>query len=294
MASVNRFALLDDDAPVVVAKVAVVEAPAPAAPQNNGDRSAREGGRGRGRGRGGRGAGPASHDRPYRPHSAVDGPRLDGESNPNKREFDHHHSRTDYVRGGGRGRGGRGGGQRQPWREGAALDVAPEQTAEQAIDSLPAADGETPVAEAPVEEVAAVEEPVEEEDKTITLAQFLANKTSKLDADLALRVREAGEDVVEDDFQSTKAVDKEDITASVLGAAARDAAKKEAGSSGPKMVEKKKNTVESDFFFAAPGARGGRGGARGGPRGGARGGYSARGPAAVNVNDNRAFPTLGK
>lgn len=323
MTSVNRFALLDDEpAP----KPVVVAAPvAPAAPAKNDQRPPRnnQGGNYQGgnnynqggysgergnyvpredRGDGGRGG--RGRDRPYRPRSAVDGPRRDGEfSNTNKREYDGHVSRTDYVRRG--GRGGRGGGRGAKrdgegrFNAGSINEVGAEQSVQDALNSVPAADADTPAAEAvegeevaPVEVVEVVEVPVEPEeiDTTITLAQFLAKKAAaaQSEVDAARNVREAGEDVVEEDFQNAKPIDKEEVD-DVLGAAVARA-KKESSGNGPKLVEKK--TIDIDIVFAAPaGGRGGRGG-RGGYRGG-RGGYQAR-AQPVNILDNRAFPALGK
>jgi len=323
MTSVNRFALLDDDEPVVKAvapAAAPAPTPAPAAQpaqqqrrggsynnynqeEHGAQQEGGRGGRGGYRGRGGRGGG----DRPYRPRSAVDGPRTDGESNPRKREFDGHYSRKDFTQGGGRGRGGaagerrRGGGR---YNSGAVSEVAPEQSAEEAIGSLPAAEGEAPATEAVAEEAAPVVEEVpaepEEVDTTITLAQFLASK-AKLDADSELRPRQAGEDVVEDDenFQTAKQIVKKDVADfGVLGAASGAGNKKEASNSGPKLVQKKALVTDIDVVFAAPAGRGGRGGFRGGDRGGYRGGDRGgyrgrgRGPAPVNIDDANSFPSL--
>lgn len=280
----NRFALLDDE-PAAPKPAPVAEAPAPAAAPkqsyNDVDRAPRnnyEGGRGRGgRGRGG--------DRPYVP-------RGDGESNPHKREYDGHVSRADYVRGGGRGRGGRGGAKRDGagrFNTGVANEVAPEQSTEDALNALPAADGESPAAA----EAAPVEP--EEVDTTITLMQFMALQKAKaqLEDDVARNLRRAGEDIVEEDFQNAKAIKKASNADDVLGASGK-IEKSLSGGAGPKQLVEKK-TAPIDVVFSAPaGGRGGRGG-YGAPRGGSRGGRGGYGgPNPVNITDNKAFPTLGK
>lgn len=282
MASANRFALLDDDEPKV-AKSAPVAAPPPAAVVANAPKQNQRGG-------------DRSKDKPYRPKSAVDGARADGETNPRKREWDGHHSRTEF-RG---GRGGRGRGDGRPRKDGygrgnvGANPTSHNQSAEVAIEEQPAAievDGETPAAspEAGAEVVAEPKVEEEEEDKTITLAQFLANKV-KLEE--SLNIRRAGEDVVEEDFQEAREFRKKNTT-DVLGAAAFEDTEESATSE--RKLAQKKNTVDIDIFFAAPASsfrgRGGRGGSRGGYA--PRGGYSSR-QAPVAINDTRAFPTLGK
>lgn len=282
MASANRFALLDDDEPKV-AKSAPVAAPPAAAPvaakpnQRGGDRS---------------------KDRPYRPKSAVDGgARADGQTNPRKREWDGHRSRTEFSsRGGGRGRG-----DGRPRKDGfgrgnvGTNPTSHNQSVEVAIEEQPAAievDGETPAASPEAGAEPVVEAKVEEEeDKTITLAQFLANKV-KLEE--SLNIRRAGEDVVEEDFQEAREFRKKKAD-DVLGAAAAQEAEDAEEAASERKLAQKKNTVDIDIFFAAPASsfrgRGGRGGSRGGYA--PRGGYSSR-QAPVAINDTRAFPTLGK
>lgn len=307
---INRFDLLSDEAPVKPAAPAVVveQKAAPAAKnsqpeqqsaRNNnysrggggggsnfegGDRQPRgDRGRGRGRGRGGRGGGA---DREHRE-------RRDGESNPNKREFDHHVSRTEFTGNHGRG-GGRGG--RHYQKAVGNFDVHNNQSSEAAIAEVPAAADDEAADVAPEVEAEAVAQVVEEakveeeEDKTLTLAQWQelqkANAAVELDT---LNVRRAGEDVTEDDFQSARELKKKGLAEEgVLGLDHVSVREAKAGKALAPLVAKE-SPIE--VFFSAP--SGGRGRGRGG-----RGGYNNnfRGPrqAPVNISNARDFPALGK
>jgi hypothetical protein len=156
---------------------------------------------------------------------------------------------------------------------------------------------QTDAAEAPVEEVKeeVVEEaaaPAVEDDGTLTLEQYLAKQAELACADdLTLNVRIAGQDIDEENFESTKVLSREDEEDdSILG-----------GGRGGHKVSNKHTGVNNSV--SAPKAthmellnpnansimfRGSRPSSS----------YQSRGPrnnkAPVNLSDASAFPALGK
>ncbi|KAK3322602.1 hypothetical protein B0H66DRAFT_639011 [Apodospora peruviana] len=171
-----------------------------------------------------------------------------------------------------------------------------------------------------VAEDAAAEVPEEEEDKHISYADYVAQQAEKkaaLEAEAALRLRQANEGIKENKkWANAKPLVKEEDEDYFAGTGGK--AKRE-------RERKTKQVVEIDQRYVEPertrggdrGDRGGRGGGgrgrgdgargggrgRGAPRGEFRGGNRGRGGAeggapaarsAVNPNDESAFPSLGK
>ncbi|KAB5516916.1 hypothetical protein GE09DRAFT_1294508 [Coniochaeta sp. 2T2.1] len=184
--------------------------------------------------------------------------------------------------------------------------------------------------EAVTQDAAPVEEaPVEEEDKSISYADYLAQQAEKklaLEQENALKVRKANEGSKADKkWANAKELVKADPEEEVLFAGAAGKAQRQRERKQKQFVELENRYIEApregggerrggrggargDFAGRGRGeggrgrgegrgeGRGGRGGPRGAPRGGAprgapRGG--AGGAAPVNPNDQSAFPSLG-
>ncbi|KAJ9149650.1 hypothetical protein NKR19_g5557 [Coniochaeta hoffmannii] len=190
---------------------------------------------------------------------------------------------------------------------------------EQAGEQIAQADQKDAGAEdaAPAEET-----PAEEEDKTISYADYLAQQAEKklaLEHENALKVRKANEGSKEDKKwanakELVKNEDEEVLFAGAGGKAQRQRERKQ-----KQFVELENRFIEpprdgGDRRGGRGGARGefsgrgrgeggrgrgegrGRGAPRGGPRGdfrGGRGGARGGGAAPVNPNDQSAFPSLG-
>jgi len=139
----------------------------------------------------------------------------------------------------------------------------------------------------------------EEEDNTLTLDQYLAQQKEKDSAVPKLEATRKANDGADDIWKGAVPLEKnEEEEAYFVGK----------GKSAPKARTKKEEKVylEIDARFERPDrggrGRGGRGGDRGGDRGdrsrggrgrgGARGGRQNNGGAAVNVDDQTAFPSL--
>lgn len=282
--------------------------PAESKPPRRFDGERKEGRDGRGRGRGGRGGDRGGRGRPFDKHSQT------GKTDSDKKV---HNSW-----------GGDDGETERKTEEAATNDAAAENAnassgalndwATPAADA-PADDWAVPAADAPTDGSPAAdgaEKPQsgerrerrgdreEEEDNTLTLDQYLAQQREKENALVPkLEVRKPNDGADDDVFQGAAPIQKkEDLE--------YFAAKTK---SAPKARAKKdeKVFIEIEARFERPN-RGGRGGARGGDRGGDRGrgerrgrgggrgrgganGYSGappRGSAAVNVDDETAFPSL--
>jgi len=301
----NRFDLLSDEPIASALKAAPAAAPAPAAqapakdsnkgpipanevPHHGGNNRGR-GGRGRGRGgRGGRSGELGFHgqnDRApaERSHERSDAaPRGERQHRPagqtRQRERDGHTAGTGYQ-GRGAKRDGRG-----AYQFGSATDTTVPATEGEAA---PAVDGEA----APAEEVAAPAAPVEEEDKTLTLDQYLKAQQDKLLAeDLNKNLRIAGE-IEEDEreIRATKEFEAEDSDEEdILGLVVKPMKSTGHAKKHHKASENAPKKMSLDQFVgaAAPAPRGDFG-FRGG-----RGGRGGR--TAVNIADQSAFPSLGK
>ncbi|EIM92433.1 uncharacterized protein STEHIDRAFT_164715 [Stereum hirsutum FP-91666 SS1] len=144
------------------------------------------------------------------------------------------------------------------------------------------------------------EREVEEEDNTLTYEQYLAQQKEKAEAEEKLQLREANEG--DDSWKDTLAVQKknEEEDAYFVG--------KSKSAPKPRAKKEEKVFIEIDARFERPSRGGrGRGGDRGGGRGGERGARGRGGPrgggrgarqngapaaAAVNVDDETAFPSL--
>lgn len=177
--------------------------------------------------------------------------------------------------------------------------------------------------EAVTEDATAEEAPVEEEDKTISYADYLVQQAEKklaLEQENALKVRKANEGSKADKkWANAKELVKSEED-EVLFAGAGGKAKRERERKQKQFVELENRFIEAPREGGE--RRGGRGGARGefsgrgrgeggrgrgegrgrgGPRGGARGDFRggrggaprAGGAAPVNPNDQSAFPSLG-
>ncbi|KIO20417.1 hypothetical protein M407DRAFT_245812 [Tulasnella calospora MUT 4182] len=164
-------------------------------------------------------------------------------------------------------------------------------------------------AAAPEGEKAAAPEP--EEDNTMTLDEYLAKKAETGLSGLvgSAQIRKANEGAGDDLFKDAQQLlrEEEEVDDFYVG--------KPKTQRAPKAKEvKEKITIEIDGQFADSGSRGGRGRGRGGrgdfrggrgrggdrdrgdrpDRGGRGGGYRGRnaGPRALNVDDQKAFPSL--
>ncbi|TRM66136.1 hypothetical protein BD626DRAFT_486826 [Schizophyllum amplum] len=318
MASRNAFALLAEDgespAPAPAPKPAAPAAPA--APASRGTQKTR---------------GPASRGGKYYPRGgrpAPSGGATEGGADdaPAERKFE---NREGRGRGRGRGgpRGGRGGGQKfdrhsqtgrtdsdkkihQGWGgDEATSELKAEETGEadaSAEARAPEADGEvapgTPAAEKNEGSRPRREREPEEEDNTLTLEQYLAQK-QELTAVPKLETRQANEGADDKIWEGAVPLQKPEEDAYFAG---------KNKSSAPKSRGEKKEKVfiEIDARFERPsrGGRGGRGGFEGRGRGegrgegrgrGVRGGGRGRGgrangaeAPAFSVDDETAFPSL--
>ena len=134
--------------------------------------------------------------------------------------------------------------------------------------------------------------PEEEEDKTMTLDQYLASKAGK-----KLNIEsKAPREVATDDSAYAKLTKHEKEEADYFASTKTQKAKTRTQKEGKQLLD-----IEQTFNQPAV-QRGGRGGARGGARGGprgergagrGRGGRGGRGGnASVNLADKNAFPSL--
>ncbi|OIW33008.1 hypothetical protein CONLIGDRAFT_627954 [Coniochaeta ligniaria NRRL 30616] len=251
---------------------------------------------------------------------------------------------ADQAPRGGRGarvRGGRGARRPPPGDERHSRNVPSGGSDKQAALSWGATEGEAELKdeivgeqiakadqkEAVTEDATAPEElPVEEEDKSISYADYLVQQAEKklaLEQENALKVRKANEGSKADKkWANAKELVKSEEE-EVLFAGAGGKAKRERERKQKQFVELENRFIEAPREGGE--RRGGRGGARGefsgrgrgeggrgrgegrgrgGPRGGARGdfrgdfrggrgGARAGGAAPVNPNDQSAFPSLG-
>lgn len=293
-------------------KAAAKAAPAktPAAPAPRGGRGGDRGGRGPSRGRGFGGAPRAdSGDVAENGYDEARGrgPRGEGgrgrggrgrgrggyDSNrPPRREFDRHD---------GTGRGyetsKRGGGGRGNWgvEDGSADAAEAETRVEETVEKPVAVEGEEPAAEEQTEQQ---EAPAVEEAKELSLEEYeaiLAEKKAELNRARQARTIDTSE------FENLKILNKDEEEQENPLEVSSSKEKK-----GPRAKERKEvQTVETGFKVVdtttgdrrGRGDRGSRGGGRGrgfGGRGGDRPYSGGRGRgAAINVEDTRAFPSLG-
>ncbi|KAJ3090720.1 hypothetical protein HK102_002863 [Quaeritorhiza haematococci] len=227
-------------------------------PRLSGERGER-GERGSFRGRGGRGRG-------------------GGRGGYRQRDFDRH-SATDRYDGEKKEVAGKG-----SW--GDPITSEAEQPQE-VVEGAASAEGAEGNVEKPAgEEVEAEKKEESEEEKQLTLEQYLAQKTAKKAVvETAPAPRKANEGADDGQWKDAVMLKKEDEEFLVLGAKEKR----------NKNIKEKSSKVMLDIeqrFNDEPSRRGGRG--RGG-RGGERrdyGGRGSRGPRQVNVEDPNAFPSL--
>lgn len=304
VASKNPFALLNEESDAVDAKPSANKN-APSAATSNRTQNNRGGGnRGRGSGpRGGRyyarGGGKTATTETTEADDGREntGARFHGGENKEKRgrgrgrgrPYTDRHSRTDIV---------------DSEKQVSAGWGADTGDAELNAETAGEADAQAEAAGAGTEDAEAEKRPVEEEDKTLTLDEYLAQKAnsslSGLVGSVGGRQANEGDDSLFDDANRVIKEDEEYYVGKTR--------------SGPKVraERKEKVTIEIDGQFSdsrerGRGGRGGRGGPRGrgdrgdrgdrgnrGDRGGPRRGRGGRyGEGEVNVDDENAFPTLG-
>ncbi|PWY99395.1 hypothetical protein BCV70DRAFT_217760 [Testicularia cyperi] len=294
VANKNPFALLSDDgepAPVAAAPAKAAQAPAAQAARSiPGAANSRRGG--------------ARNGAP-RAEQGADAP-ADGEKRDNRRRGGEGRGRGAPR---GRGRGGRGrpfdrhsqtdrvDSQKQVaqgWGgEDGKKELESEEKAEADAKAEGAENGTAAAAAAATDRAAEVEKvPEEEEDKTMTLDQYLAAKAGK-----KLNIEsKAPRAVASDDSAYSKLTKLESKEEEYFAATKTQKLRSRPQKEGKQILE-----IEQTFNQPAVqqrGGRGGRGGSRGAPRGerGAsrgRGGRGGRGSGAqVNLADNAAFPKL--
>lgn len=291
VANRNPFAILGDDGEDVAAPKAAPKAAAPAAaaqPQRNIP------------GAGNQRRGPAKNSAPRAP--AADA--AEGEQQKDARSG---RARNGESRGRG-GRGGRGRGaprgrafdrhsqtdrvdsQKQVAQGWGGEDGEKELDAEQKAEADAKAEGADAAAAAPAAEAEKV--PEEEEDKTMTLDQYLAAQAGK-----KLNIEsKAPREVASDESAWSKLTKHQKEEADYFASTKTQKAKTRTQKEGKQVLE-----IEQTFNQPAV-QRGGRGGARGGSRGAprgergaprGRGGRGGRGnSASVNLADKNAFPSL--
>ncbi|GKU01304.1 elicitor protein [Fusarium langsethiae] len=187
--------------------------------------------------------------------------------------------------------GGHGGSDKQAAQSWGANEGQAELKDEQAGEAI-AKDEQK---DAAAEEAAAAEAAAEEEaEKQVSYEEYLAQQAEKKAAlESGLKVREANEG---------SKLDKKWANAKPLENEEEEYFAASGGKAQRQRERKVKQTVDFDPRFVEPErTRGGRGGERGGDRGrggnrGGRGGApqgAAKGNAAINTNDQSAFPSLG-